>query len=570
MTNKEIARVFKTIADILEINDENFFRIRAYRTAAQNIENLTEDLSILVKEDRLSVPGVGADLAQKIKEMLTTGALAYFEDLKKTIPEGVIEIMAIPGVGPKTAKLLFDKLGISSIDALEKAAKDNKITDVFGLKEKTQENILKGISFLRQGRQNMLLRGALDAADKIINSLKTMKEIKEICPAGSLRRKKETVRDIDILAACAHPEKVMRAFTSLAFVQTVTAQGAAKLSIINKDGVQVDLRVVNSESFGAALCYFTGSKEHNIHIRELAKKKGLKINEYGVFNENNGECIAGKTEKEVYKALGLEFIEPELRQDTGEIEAAQKNGLPELITLEDIKTDTHIHSEWSDGADSILTMAQAARGRGYEYMVLSDHSQSLGIAKGLSPARLNEQIDEVKKINKKLDGFKILCAAEVDIKADGSLDFDDELLKKLDVVLAAIHSGFKQSRAQITNRLIKAMESKYVNIIAHPSGRLINERPAYDYDFEVVLAAAKRTNTALEINCYPKRLDLDDTHARRAKEEGVMLALGSDSHSIEQLDYIKFGVFTARRGWLEKKDTLNCLSCDDFLKRIKK
>ncbi|MFH2144650.1 MAG: DNA polymerase/3'-5' exonuclease PolX [Candidatus Omnitrophota bacterium] len=570
MMNKEVADIFRQIADILEIKDENFFRVRAYRKAAQNIENLTEDLIVLVKEKRLDVPGVGVDLAGKIEELVTTGALKFFEELKKTIPPGLLEIMTIPGIGPKTTKLLFDKLKIDSVYKLEIAAREDKLSSLPGLKEKTQENILQGIELIKQRQGRILLSTALSVAQKILDALKKLKVVEEAVIAGSVRRRKETIHDIDILVTSTKPQMVTGVFTSLPIVKKILAKGETKSSVIVEGDIQVDLRVVGPESFGAALNYLTGSKAHNIRIRELAKKRGLKINEYGVFREEANRIVAGKTEHEVYKTVGLCYIEPELREDTGEIEAAADNALPQLVVLTDIKSDLHIHSRWSDGTLSIADMAKAAKAQGYKYMVVSDHSQSLKVAGGLTPKRLKEQIDEIKRLNRSFKDFRILCSAEVDIKSDGSLDFDDDILKELDVVLAAVHSGFKQAKEQLTGRITRAMQNKYINIIVHPFGRLINERPAYELDFEKILQAAYDTNTALEINCYPKRLDLDDIHVKRAKEKGVMLSLGTDSHAQEQLGFMELGVAVARRGWLEKKNLLNCLSSDEFLDKIRK
>lgn len=562
--------MFRVIADILEIKDENFFRIRAYRNAAGHIENLTQDLNDFNQAGLQDIPGVGADLSAKIIEMLKSGKLEYFEELKKSIPCGLLDIMDIPGIGPKTTKLLYEKLRIDSIDSLEKAARSGLIAGLPGLKEKTQENILKGILLIKQKPEKILFSYAQNTAENIISSLKKLKEIKQACIAGSLRRGKETVRDIDILAASLSAEKAMELFTGLDLVKDVIAKGPAKSSIRTKDGIQVDLRVVDPKSFGAALVYFTGSKEHNIRIRELAKKNNLKINEYGVFDLKTDKIAAAEKEEDIYAALGLSFIPPELREDRGEVEAAKIKKLPKLITLSDIKADLHVHSEWSDGNASISVMAETAFKKGYEYMVISDHSQGLGIARGLNPQRLYKQIDEIKTLNKKFKKFRILSAAEVDIKSDGTLDFSEDVLKDLDVVLAAVHSGFKQSSREMTKRLVKAMENRYVNIIVHPTGRLINERPRYEFDFEEVVKTAKDTNTALEINCYPKRLDLDDIHARRAKQEGVRISLGTDAHSAEQFEFMRLGVMVGRRAWLEKKDVLNCLSCEEFLKKIKK
>lgn len=570
MLNQEIAQIFRKISEILELKDENPFRIRAYLRAAQNIENLTEDIQVLVEGKRLKIPGIGQDLAGKIEEIVKTGKLEFYEKLKKTIPLGLLEILNIPGVGPKKAKLLYDKLGIDSVPKLETAAKNHKLREIFGLKEKTEENILQGIAFLKQAEERILLSTAMAVAGEIINQLKKLKEIKQIFAAGSLRRRKETIRDIDILATASSSRKIMDVFCSLPQANKVLAKGKTKSAILIKDGIQVDVRVVKPDSFGAAMCYFTGSKAHNIRIRDLAKRKGLKINEYGVFEEKTKRRIAGKEEKDIYQTLKLDYIEPELREDRGEIEAAQEHKLPKLVTPNDIKSDLHIHSKWSDGMLTIEEIAKFCQGLGYEYMVITDHSQSLGIARGLTPQSLSKQIEEIKSLDKKMKNFRILCGAEVDIKADGSLDFADDTLKKLDVVLAAIHSGFKQSQEQLTSRILKAMQNRFVNIIVHPFGRLIGERAAYELDFDKILKMAKKTNTALEINAYAKRLDLDDIHVRRVKELGVRLAIGTDSHTAEQLKMMSLGVFVARRSWLEKKDVLNCFSCDEFLMKIKK
>ncbi len=570
MNNKEIAEIFAEIADILEIKNENFFRVRAYRGAARTVENLTEELSVLIKANDFKLPGIGEDLKAKIREMVDTGGLVYYEKLKKTIAPGLLQIMGISGIGPKRTKLLYDKLKIDSIAKLERAAKAHKICSLAGFKEKSEENILKGIELLRQKHERMLLSGAREISSRIIARLKPLKEVLRISAAGSLRRARETVRDIDILISSASPENIMKSFSSLAGKGRQIAKGETKSAILTDEGVQVDLRVVSPESYGAALVYFTGSKEHNVRIRELAKKTGLKINEYGVFEEKTEKKIAGKSEEDVYRALGLDYIAPELRENKGEIEAAGKNALPDLVELKNIRADLHLHTDWSDGTDTLETMARAAQARGYEYIVISDHSQGLGVAGGLSPERLAQQITQIRRLNKRLKGFRILCGSEVDIKADGSLDFDPDVLQSLDVVLAAIHSGFKQSRDQITHRLVTAMKSGLADIVVHPSGRLINERPAYEFDYDAVLAAARDTNTALEINCYPKRLDLDDNHVRRAKQAGVRICLGTDSHRKEQLANMELGVAVARRGWLEKKNLLNCLSLKAFLKQIEK
>jgi len=569
MKNLEVAKIFRDIAKILEIKGENVFRIRAYERAAQNIEGLSEDIENFLKEDRLTeIPGIGHDLSKRIKEFVATGKIKGYEDLKKSIPEGLLELLNIPSVGPKTAKLLYEKLKIKSITGLEEAIKNNKLQGIFGIKEKTIENILKGIEIVKRGRERMTLAQATLVADEFVNQLKKLSEVKKISTAGSLRRQKETVRDIDILVTSDKPQVIMRSFTKIPSVRDILAEGQTKSSVRTKDDVQADCRVVEAKSFGAALLYFTGSKNFNIKIRQLAIKKGLKVNEYGVFRKD--KFICGTTEEEIFKTLGLPYIEPELREDTGEIELAKKNKLPKLIVLSDIKGDLHAHSTWSDGGNSIEEMALVAKKLGYSYIALTDHSQSLKVAGGLSPQELKKKRLEIDKINKRLKGIRVLYGTEVEIDSNGNIDYKDEILKEFEVVVAAIHSGFKQSKEQLTRRTIRACKNKYVHIIAHPTGRLWGTRDAYDIDLEEVFKAALDTNTSLEINAFPQRLDLNDTACRRAKEMGVRLAINTDSHSIEQLEAMKYGIAVARRGWLSRKDVLNTLPLEQFLKAIKK
>lgn len=569
MKNKEVAEIFRQIAEILEIQDENPFRIRAYLKAAQNIESLGRDIAEIARKDELEkIPGIGRDLAEKIKEIVKTGKLKFYEQLKDDIPEGLTVLMSIPGIGPKTAKLLYDKLKIKNIKDLEKAATKHKISALPGIKEKTEENILRGIALKKKAKERIPLAQALSIYGELEEPLKKLKEVKEIAPAGSLRRRKETVRDIDILVTSSHPEKIMDVFTKLPQVKEINAKGPTKSSILTKEGVQVDLRCVEPKSFGAALLYFTGSKQHNIKLRRLAVKKGWKINEYGLYKKDR--WLAGKTEEELFGKFDLPYIVPELREDTGEIEAGFKGKLPKLIELEHIKGDLHVHSKWSDGASKIEDVARAAKKRGYSYIAICDHSQSIKIAGGLSVERLKKQIGLIHKLNKKFKGFRILSGSEVDIKSDGSLDYPDKVLKELDVVVGAIHTGFKQSRRQLTQRITAAMENKYVNIIAHPSGRLIGEREPYELDMDEVLKKAHQTNTFIEINAFPERLDLTDINCRRAKELGVKMAISTDSHMLEQLDYMYLGLTVARRGWLEKKDVVNTLSLEKLLTLLKK
>lgn len=571
MKNFEVAAIFNEIADLLEIKDENPFRIRAYRKAAQNIESLTQDVEEIAKKGTLKeIPGIGKDLAGKIEEIIKTGKLKFYRKLKSQIPGIILETMSIPTIGPKTAKLLYDKFKLRSIDQLEKLARSHKICGLPGIKEKTEENILRGIELFKKGKERMPLGVALPIATEIMNRLKLLPEIKKINYAGSLRRMKETIRDIDILITSSKPKRIMDAFVSLPRVKEILAHGETKSSILLKDGIQVDLRVVEPECFGAALLYFTGSKAHNIHLRKMANDLGYKISEYGIFKERTNKRVAGKEEIDIYKILKLGFIPAELREDTGEIETARKGKLPRLVKQSDILGDFHVHSEWSDGAHSLEEIREAAKKRGYKYVAITDHTKSLRVAGGLKESELKKQIKEIRKINKKSKGITLLAGTEMDILSDGRLDISDNVLAELDIVIAAIHTGFKQGKERLTKRIIDAMRNKYVHIIAHPTGRLMGTRDAYELDFEEIFKVAKDTNTALEINAFPQRLDLNDISSKRAKETGVTVALGTDSHTLDQLDNLGLGISVARRGWLEKKDLLNTLPLQTLLKKISK
>ena len=570
LKNLELSRIFEQIARILKIKGENPFKIRAYEKITLVLENLPIDIETIYHQGGLKdIPGVGSAIAKKIEEFLTTGKLEYYEKLKETIPSGVIELLDISEVGPKTAKLLYEDLGVDNIEKLEKAVRQHQIKDLPGMGEKSETNISRGIELYKRRKERVLLGTALPLAEEIVERLRQLKETDKISFAGSLRRKKETIGDIDILITSQKPEKIMKTFTSLPQVREILAEGPTKASVITKDDIHVDVRVVEPRSFGAALQYFTGSKAHNIKLRELAIKRGLKINEYGVFDSETGQRIAGKEEEEVYRILNLPFIPPELREDRGEIEAAQEGRLPLLVEYPQIKGDLHLHSKWSDGAHTIRQMAEAAKKKGYKYIAITDHSQSLKFAGGLTEERLREQIELIQKLNQELDDFTILSGIEVDIKSDGSLDFSDEILSKLDVVIAAIHSGFKQESKMITKRLVGAMQNRFVSIIAHPTGRLIGYRESYQLDMNEIIKVAAETGTILEINAYPERLDLNDIHCRMAKDRGVQLAIETDAHSIDGLELMNLGVDVARRGWLEEKDIINTLSLDKFLKRLK-
>ncbi len=570
MKNQEIANIFNEIADLLEIKGDNRFRIRAYRRAAQNIEGLAKDVAELTKEDLMEIPGIGKDLAEKIEEYLKTGRMKGHEDLKKEVPEGLAVLLTVPSLGPKTAKLLHEKLKVKNIDQLETLAKKHKLVDLPGIKEKTEENILKGIEMLKRGKERYPLGMVLPIANDIADKLGKDPSAKKISVAGSLRRMKDTVRDIDILVISSNPHDVMKTFVHLPGTKQVLMHGPTKSSIVTNEGIQVDLRVVEDESFGAALAYFTGSKEHNIRLREMAVKKGLKINEYGVFREKDDKKLGGKDEEDVYRILGLPFIPPEIREDRGEIETGLKGRIPRLIEMKDIKGDLHVHTKMSDGSHTLNELIEAARAKGYEYIAVTDHSKGLGVARGLNEERLMEEKKEIEAINKKLKGFKLLIGIEVDIRSDGRLDFSDDVLSGMDIVVASIHSGFKQSKEQLTKRLVSAMKNPYVSVIAHPTGRLIGERDPYDIDMENILKIAKETGTALEINAYPLRLDLNDIYVKKAKELGIKFAISTDTHVVSQFDYMYYGVSIARRGWLEKKDVLNTLSYEQLLKELRK
>ncbi|MCL4491307.1 MAG: DNA polymerase/3'-5' exonuclease PolX [Nitrospirae bacterium] len=569
MKNRELSRIFNEIADRLEIMGDNPFRIRAYRRAAINVEGLPKSIEDVPEKELSQIPGIGRDLAGKITEYLKTGKIRAYEELKSELPKELLALLSVPSLGPKTAQLLYKELHIKSLDELERFAAEHKLSGLRGIKEKTEENILKGIAMLKRGKERQPLGRVLPIADSILEHLKKSAPVKKIDIAGSLRRRKETIKDIDLLATSDRPNEVMEVFIQLQDVKEILVHGPTKSSVIIYEDLQVDLRVVEKESYGAALTYFTGSKAHNIRLREMAIRMGLKINEYGIFREKDNKKLGGEKEDDIYRVLGLPYIPPELREDQGEIEAALKGALPHLVTLKDMKGDLHVHSKWSDGSATFERLVEAAREQGYSYIAITDHSQGLAVARGLTVERLMEQKRELQAINKKLRGFRLLYGTEVDIRSDGSIDFPDSALKKLDTVVASIHSGFRQSRQQLTWRMVSAMKNPHVSIIAHPTGRLIGSRDAYELDMEEIFRVAKETGTALEINASPFRLDLNDTHAKRAKEMGVAMVISTDTHVTDQFGFMGYGVSIARRGWLEKSDVLNTLEPDKLLKKLK-
>lgn len=576
MKNKEIANIFERMGKLLEMKDENVFRVRSYYKAAETLYGLAEDVAVLRKEGRLAdLPGIGKTLEEKIGEYLDTGKVLAYERLVEEIPESVLQVMDIPTVGPKKAKLFFTKYGIKDIAGLEKAISGGELKNVEGIKEKTLQNILNGIKIVRAGQARMNLGTATAIADEVVKALSQLKEVKEIVPAGSLRRCRETIRDIDILIDSTNPQKVMDAFVKLPQVKSINGHGETKSSILTRDHVQVDLRVVDPQSFGAALLYFTGSTNFNVKLRQIAIKKGMKVNEYGIFRVSGEKekLLASKTEKECLATLGLPYIPPELREDIGETRLFPAKGkvkIPDLIEVGDLRGDLHVHSNYSDGHHPIEEVAEAARQRGYEYVGICDHSYKLRVAGGLSPQDLVKKKREIDRLNEKYKNFRILYGTEVEIDTDGNLDYNDSLLSEFDVVIAAVHTHFDLPAAKMTQRLLKACRNRHVDIIAHPTGVHLGKREPYDFDLKAVCAAAVEANTFLEINSFPIRLDLNSQNIYFAQGEGVNFAINTDSHHLDHLEYMKFGVSLARRGWLTKERVLNTLPLQELLKTLKK
>jgi len=562
MKNAILSELFNEMADIMEILGEDRFRINSYRKVGRVIGDMPRDVETLLATGQLAkTPGIGKSSLAKIEEFVKTGTITAHRHLLKKIPPKLLELLTVPGMGPKGVKAVYEKLDVTSIAKLKSAIKNGSLATLPGFGDKKAAAIVRGIEFLEKSTGRIRLDQALEAAELVKIFLQGLSGIKIIQTAGSLRRWAETIGDVDILVAAKKGEQIVQAFTSAGFVQEVLAAGPTKGSAIIQTAtipVHVDVRVVPQESFGAAAQYFTGSKEHNVRLREIAIKAKLKLNEYGLFKGER--IVAGPVEKEIYKKLGLDYIEPLLREDRGEVEAAKNNSLPELIELVDVKGDFHVHTNASDGDCNLTEIVQAAKDIGYKYICITDHSRSSAIANGLSAERLAKQIKQIHKLNEKLKGITILAGTEVDILANGSLDFDDKLLAELDFVIAAIHSGLASPREKVTSRTLKAMDNPYVNCIAHPTGRLIGQREAMDIDIAAVIRHAAKTHTALEVNANPWRLDLKDTHCRMAIEAGVKLAIGTDAHSVAGLGLMGFGVATAARGWATKADVFNTLS----------
>ncbi len=567
--NKELASIFREVADMLEMKGETIYKIVAYRKAADNLEHAIQDVAVLWQQGRLrEVPGIGESIAAKIQEYLTTGRMALHDQLREEMPPGVLSLRTIPGVGPKTAWLLYQRLGITSVAEVERAAKEGKLRGLPGMGERSEEKILQGIEMLHRRSERIPLGIALPVAQALLAGLRGCPQVLRLSTAGSLRRCKPTVGDIDVLAVSREPQAVVRFFARLPEVAEVVSQGDTKSTVLLEDGLQIDLMVLEETHYGSLLQHFTGSKDHNVHLRELALDQGLSLSEYG-FTRPNGQVILCPEEEDVYLTLELDYIPPELREDAGEVEAAKERRLPRLVQSVDLKGDLHVHSTWSDGVSGIREMAQAAKARGYEYIAITDHTKSLGIARGLTVDRLRERQAEIEEVNRELAPFRVLSGVEVEVKADGTLDLPDDVLAKLDLVVASVHSGLRQERDRITGRVLAAMRNPHVDIIGHPTGVILGEREPYDLDFAAILREAVATGTALEINSMPNRLDLDDVHVRQAVAAGARLAISTDAHRVESLEAISFGLAMARRGWAEPASVINTVSFPALLSRLK-
>ena len=565
MTNFDVARLFYEMASLLEARNESVFRIRAYQRGAQTLETLGEDVAAVAARGALTtLPGVGRDLAARIEEYLATGRIAQLEALRAELPAGFLSLLEIRGLGPRTARALWEQAGVDSIERLEALCRSRQIIGVAGIRDKTCDNILKGIERWKAGRARTRLGTARAIAAQVSEALRARGGIDRLEVAGSLRRMRDTVKDIDLLVTSTEPARVIGTFTALPSVAEILAQGPTKASVRHQDGLAIDLRVVEPEAFGAALQYFTGSKDHNVRVREMASRRGLRISEYGVFGERTGARVAGAPEEEVYATVGLPWIPPELREGRGELEAARKGALPELVEVSDIRGDLHAHTDWSDGHHSLERLIAAAEARGYEYVIVSDHSRSTAIAGGLGVDELRAQVAAIRALQPRFR-TRILAGSECDILADGTLDFPDEALRELDVVLAAVHSRFKQSRAEMTARIVRALSNPWVNVLVHPTGRRIGSREPYDVDLETVLATAREQGKAVEINASPERLDLSDVHARRAATLGVPVAISTDTHYLSELDNVDLGIGVARRAWIEAGQVLNARPLDSLL-----
>jgi DNA polymerase (family X) len=557
MLNEKVASILYEIADLLELKGGEPFKPRAYRNAAHTIEEMREDIETVYKNGKLrEVPGVGDAIAKKVAEVIDTGELGYLTELRNEFPSGLIQLMEVPEIGPKTTLLLYKQLKITNLQELKLAVEQHRIRRLKGFGQKTEENILNGIRLVESAKGRMLLGNAYPAG-KLMADYLVAQGVTHVSLAGSLRRMKETIGDIDVLAGSDEPERVIYQFVHGPEVRDIVSQGPRRATVRLKDDMQVDLLVVEDKAFGAALQYFTGSKEHNIKLRSLAIDMGYKLSDYGLFRKDTDEIVAGHTEEDIYRVLGVDIMPPEMREDRGEIEAGLAHDLPRIVELSDIKGDFHVHTEMSDGNASMEVMAEAARQKGYQYIAVTDHSESLTIAGGLSVERLRKNIEEARRLSEKMAPFRVLIGTEVEIEENGKLEYPNDVLRELDLVVGAVHSRFKMSEMEMTNRIISAMSNENLTILAHPTGRRIGQREQYQVNIDLVMEAAKEKGVMLEINAFPERLDLNDVNCRKAREKGMDLVISTDSHSVKHLDYMVYGVAMARRGWLGPEHIIN-------------
>ena len=574
MKNQNLAKMFYEIADYLEM-DGVPFKPYAYQKAAMTLEAMKEDVEDVYKQGGVkalrALPGVGDAIAKKIEEYLTTGGLRYYEEFKEKMPIDLDEIIRVEGMGPRRAKILFEKLGVKNLKELEEAARGRRIAPLSGFGEKTENNILEAIEFLKRSKGRFLLGDLLPVAEKVLEELRGVKGVECADMAGSLRRMKETIGDVDFLVISRDPERVMDVFVSMPGVEKIWGKGKTKSSVRMTEGFDMDIRVIAPESYGAALQYFTGSKEHNIALRKIAIDRGFKLSEYGLFKGSKN--IAARTEEEIYRRLGLQWIPPEMREDRGEIGLAEGGKLPDLVSEEDIRGDLHVHSDWDGGSNSIEKIAETARERGYQYVGISDHTKFLKIERGLDEKKIRERNSEIDRLNEKGKKarfrFRILKGCEANIMNDGSIDISDDVLAELDFVIAGIHSQFKMTRAEMTERITRALRNPHVDILSHPTGRILKRRDEYEADFDRLLKVAREEGKSLEINAYPERLDLNDTNIMKAAKAGVRMVVNTDAHHVDQLAMMRYGVAQARRGWAEKKDIINTWPVEKFLQVMK-
>lgn len=572
MTNKDVLAALNRIADLLQLKGEDPFRVRGYQRAADTIRGLTEDLTDVAERGELeTLPGIGKAMAAKIEELLSTGELGFLNQLQAEVPAGLVELLGVPELGPKTARKLYDELGVETIDQVEAAAADGRVAALKGFGKKSADKLVANIALYRRGRERVLAAVALEQAEPLLERVRAAAGVLEVSLAGSLRRGRETTKDIDILASAEDGGPAIEAFLGADGIESVTGQGETKASVRLNSGLNADLRVVPPASWGAALQYFTGSKEHNIAVRSRARERGLTINEYGVYRigDEEGEPVASVSEEEVYAAVGLPWIAPELREDRGEVAAAEAGELPELISIEQMRGDLHTHTLWSDGAQTVAQMARAALERGDEYLAVCDHSKSLLIGHGLDEQRVREQAKEIEQARAEVPGIAILRGIEVDILSDGRLDLEHDLLAELDVVVASVHVAFTQDQETMTRRLLAAIETGLVDILGHPTGRLLTRREGFWFDFDTVADACLAHGVAMEINAAPERLDLDEVNARRARRRGLMLSINTDAHHVDHFDFRRFGISQARRAWLGPEAVINTMPLERLLAWLK-